>query len=63
MPSRYYKVAGSQIGAPHLDLFVIDTSPLVHKYRDKVHSVIAEDVASQDVSTAQLRWLDEQLRR
>jgi acid phosphatase len=60
MPSRYYKVPGSQIGAPHLDLFVIDTSPLVHKYRKDVHSAIAENVASQDVS-AQLRWLDAQL--
>jgi tartrate-resistant acid phosphatase type 5 len=60
MPSRYYKVAGSDIGAPHLDLFVIDTSPLVHKYRGEVHSAIADNVASQDVP-AQLRWLDEQL--
>jgi acid phosphatase len=60
MPNRFYKVAGSDIGAPHLDLFVIDTSPLVHQYRAKVHSVIAENVASQDVP-AQLRWLDEQL--
>ena len=60
MPSRYYKVAGSDIGAPHLDLFVIDTSPLVHKYRDEVPSAIAENVANQDVP-AQLRWLDEQL--
>ncbi|HLZ96628.1 MAG TPA: tartrate-resistant acid phosphatase type 5 family protein [Steroidobacteraceae bacterium] len=60
MPSRYYKVAGSDIGAPHLDLFVLDTSPLVHKYRDKVHSAIAENVAGQDVP-AQLAWLDEQL--
>ena len=60
MPSRYYKVAGADIGAPHVDLFVIDTSPLVHQYRDKVHSAIAENVASQDVP-AQLRWLDEQL--
>jgi tartrate-resistant acid phosphatase type 5 len=60
MPSRYYKVAGSDIGAPHVDLFVIDTSPLVHQYRDKVHSAIAQNVASQDVA-AQLRWLDEQL--
>jgi acid phosphatase len=41
-------------------LFIIDTSPLVHKYRDNVHSVIAENVASQDVA-AQVRWLDEQL--
>jgi tartrate-resistant acid phosphatase type 5 len=60
MPSRYYKVSGADMGAPHLDLFVIDTSPLVHKYRTDVHSVIAENVASQDVP-AQLRWLDEQL--
>lgn len=60
MPGRYYKVAGSDVGAPHLDLFIIDTSPLVHKFRQDVHSVIAENVASQDVS-AQLRWLDEQL--
>jgi tartrate-resistant acid phosphatase type 5 len=60
MPSRYYKVAGSDMGVPHLDLFVIDTSPLVNQYRDNVHSSIAENVASQDVP-AQLRWLDEQL--
>lgn len=29
MPSRYYKVAGAQLGAPDLDLFVIDTTPIV----------------------------------
>jgi tartrate-resistant acid phosphatase type 5 len=57
MPSRYYKVPGSDNGAPHLDLFVIDTSPLVHKYREKVQDVIAANVASQDVQ-AQLGWLD-----
>jgi tartrate-resistant acid phosphatase type 5 len=60
MPSRYYRVAGSDMGAPHLDLFVIDTSPLVHKYRDQVHSVIADNIAGQDVN-AQLSWLDGQL--
>ena len=60
MPSRYYKVGGASIGAPHLDLFVIDTSPLVHKYRENVHSRIALNVESQDVH-AQLRWLDAQL--
>ena len=60
MPSRYYKVSGTSIGAPHLDAFVIDTAPLVHQYRDDVHSQIALNVAGQDVD-AQLRWLDEQL--
>jgi acid phosphatase len=29
MPSRYYKVPGGQLGAPNLDLFVIDTAPMV----------------------------------
>jgi acid phosphatase len=60
MPSRYYKVSGSEFGAPHVDFFVVDTSPLVHKYREKVHSVIAENVASQDVD-AQIKWLDQEL--
>ncbi len=60
MPARYYKIAGSEVGAPHLDLFVIDTSPLVNQYRDDVHGAIAKNVLSQDVD-AQLRWLDEQL--
>jgi acid phosphatase len=57
MPSRYYSVSGASLGAPHLDLFFIDTSPLVHKYREKVDGKIAANVAAQDV-TAQLRWLD-----
>ncbi|MDP9064524.1 MAG: tartrate-resistant acid phosphatase type 5 family protein [Pseudomonadota bacterium] len=62
MPSRYYKVAGSEIGAPYLDLFFIDSSPLVHTYRDKVEGHIAANVATQDVK-AQLRWLDAELGR
>jgi acid phosphatase len=62
MPHRYYKVAGIDVGAPQVDFFVIDTSPLVHKYREKVHSALAENVASQDVN-AQLSWLDQELER
>jgi tartrate-resistant acid phosphatase type 5 len=60
MPSRYFKVSGKDLGAPHVDMFVIDTSPLVHKYRENVHTTIAENVSSQDVQ-AQLKWLDEAL--
>lgn len=62
LPRRYYKVAGAEIGAPHVDMFFIDTSPLVHSYREKVHSVIAANVATQDVA-AQLAWLDSELAR
>lgn len=29
MPARYYRVPGAVLGVPQLDLFVIDTSPLV----------------------------------
>jgi tartrate-resistant acid phosphatase type 5 len=60
MPDRYFKIAGTNIGAPHLDLFFIDTSPLVHKYRDDVEGKIAANVATQDIH-AQTRWLDQEL--
>ena len=60
MPGRYYKISGRDVGASHLDLFIIDTSPMVHKYRDNVHEAIAANVAGQDVP-AQLQWLDRAL--
>jgi tartrate-resistant acid phosphatase type 5 len=60
MPDRYFKIGGANIGAPHLDLFFIDTSPLVHKYRNGVEGVIAANVAAQDID-AQIRWLDQEL--
>lgn len=60
MPDRYFRISGENIGAPHLDLFFIDTSPLVHKYRQREQGVIAANVATQDVH-AQTRWLDHEL--
>jgi acid phosphatase len=60
MPDRYFKISGAGIGAPHLDLFFVDTSPLVHKYREGVEGIIAANVASQDIE-AQTRWLDHEL--
>jgi len=60
MPQRYYQVSGSSLGMPQIDLFVIDTSPAVQKYRENVESVIAHNVASQD-EAAQLAWLDKAL--
>ncbi|WP_293881230.1 tartrate-resistant acid phosphatase type 5 family protein [Sphingomonas sp.] len=60
MPSRYHVLRGADIGMPDTDLFVIDSSPLVHSYRTKVDSQIARNVASQD-SEAQVAWLDRAL--
>lgn len=57
MPSRYYRVDPRDHGLPGTDLFVIDTSPLVHSYREKVEARIAVNVGTQDVA-AQLAWLD-----
>lgn len=62
MPARYYAVPGASLNAPFVDMFFIDTSPLVHEYRQEVEDAIAANVASQDVPR-QLRWLDEQLGR
>ena len=60
MPSRYYKVDGATLGAPQVDFFCIDTSPLVHSYREKVEGAIKANVATQDVAV-QLAWLDRAL--
>ena len=57
MPRRYYQVPGATLGVAEIDLFVIDTSPLVHRYREKVEAPIARNVATQD-GDAQLAWLD-----
>ncbi|MDB5714675.1 MAG: acid phosphatase [Sphingomonadales bacterium] len=57
MPSRYHVLHGTEFGAPDVDMFVIDTSPLVHSYREKVDAAIGRNVASQD-SAAQVAWLD-----
>ena len=58
MPARYYTLRP----APFVEMFFIDTSPLVHSYRSNVHGAIAANVASQDVG-AQLAWLDAALAR
>lgn len=60
LPSRYYTVHGATFGAPHVDLFMLDTSPLVNKYRLEVGSQIRRNVLTQDVP-AQLAWLDRAL--
>lgn len=60
LPSRYYKVSGMEFGAPHVDFFMIDTSPLVNKYRSDTDSVIRNNVLGQDVAL-QLDWLEREL--
>ena len=61
MPARYYKVAGGDHGFADADLFILDTSPFVKKYR-ALPSLLRDNVISQDTA-AQLAWLDAELAR
>ncbi|MDR3509795.1 MAG: tartrate-resistant acid phosphatase type 5 family protein [Caulobacteraceae bacterium] len=60
MPARYYKLSGADLGAPQVDFFCIDTSPMVSSYRQEFDDAIQANVASQDVD-AQLAWLEGEL--
>ena len=59
MPARYFKVPGADIGAPSIDLFIIDTSPLIAE-NGTGDNAMAVNVRSQDAA-AQLAWLDREL--
>ncbi|MFT4074390.1 MAG: tartrate-resistant acid phosphatase type 5 family protein [Asticcacaulis sp.] len=59
MPSRFFKVSGAEMGLPEIDLFVIDTNPLIDHYAEG-DDPQAINVRSQD-SQAQLAWLDREL--
>ncbi len=61
MPARYFRQSFAAPDGQTLDLFVIDTSPMVKRYDSrKEHDALRLNVESQDVP-AQLRWLDSAL--
>ena len=60
MPGRYYVVEGGSIGASHVDLFMIDTTPLIASYRSEPAATAKHHVHDQDAQ-AQYAWLDEAL--
>lgn len=56
MPSRYYAVSGRDIGFADADLFFIDTSPMVNKYREKVDTLIAQNVIRKTFMPSSPGW-------
>lgn len=62
MPSRYYKISGADHGLPTVDMFMIDSSPLVVKYRTDEKPLLRANVLKEDTA-AQLAWLDAELGR
>lgn len=57
MPSRYYKIPAY---VPDIDIFVIDTTPIVWRTNSPSPEQIAK-IANQDVDT-QINWLDAELK-
>ncbi|MBO9707337.1 MAG: metallophosphoesterase [Caulobacter sp.] len=62
MPSRYFKVPGADFGARFVDLFVIDTSPMVDggNYDELLQQLMHGHHAEHE-SARQLAWLDKAL--
>lgn len=61
MPSRYYtKTFAMEDGVDSVEVFVIDTPPIIDKYRN--HPDEYPDAVKQDYQ-AQLRWLDDALAK
>ena len=62
MPSRYFKVAGAEFGASFVDLFIIDTSPMVDgRNYDELLQQLAHGRHASHERGRQLAWLDQAL--
>lgn len=59
MPARYYQVADASLARADTELFAIDTSPFVERYRES-DGMIGSNTRSQDTKP-QLAWLDHAL--
>ena len=63
MPARYFTHSHAAPDGQRVDLFVLDTSPMVRRYDSITEATqLRANVESQDVP-AQLRWLDAALGR
>lgn len=62
MPSRYYKIGGEALGSPLLDLFVIDTAPIVDGGNyDEMLQQLARGHLERHDGAEQIAWLDRAL--
>jgi acid phosphatase len=64
MPSRYFKIGGEALGSSLLDLFVIDTSPLVDEANyDEMLQQMARGHRERHDGADQVAWLERELSR
>jgi acid phosphatase len=59
MPARYFKVAGASLGCASVDIFIIDTCPLIAE-NAQGDNAMAVNVRTQDAD-AQRAWLEREL--
>ena len=60
MPSRYYRLGGDRLGFADLDLFCLDTTPLLAEFTER-HQSRGGRPADLQAAAAQLEWLDRAL--
>jgi acid phosphatase len=61
MPARYYKQSMTAPDGAAVDLFFLDTAPMLEGYRNrKEDTLFRQNIRAQDVA-AQLRWLESSL--
>ena len=60
MPARYYKLPGARLGFAGVDVFCIDTSPLLTEFTERKVRRSGLPVDQQNAA-AQLEWLDQGL--
>ncbi|GGL10540.1 MULTISPECIES: purple acid phosphatase family protein [Caulobacter] len=63
MPSRYFKIGGAELGTNLLDIFVMDSSPIVDEgnYDEILQQVARGHVERQDAAR-QIAWLARELK-
>lgn len=63
MPGRYFKIGGAELGTDLLDIFVMDTSPIVDgdNYDELLQQMARGHVERQD-ATGQIAWLERELK-
>ena len=62
MPSRYYAISGAEVGAPELDIFVTDTTPLLGEQHEAVARLARGRVRMPEAGR-QIAWLRAALER
>jgi tartrate-resistant acid phosphatase type 5 len=60
MPDNYFKVSGAEHGIPHLDIFVLDTTPFMKGFGERFMALINGRVVKAEAAQ-QVAWFEQSL--